>query len=178
MGHFSETTQGTPQGGVISPMLCNVALNGIQNEVEQGGCFAAAELVKVKRGQEKNKVHMVRYADDFIITAKSQDLLENYVAPLLKSSLSKRGLELNPNKTRILNINQGFDFLGFTIRRMPFNYKLNDDRGERQQDTVRSLIIKPTKEAFKRVKSKIKKLVQSNKPIESIIRDLNPVLRG
>lgn len=132
--------------------------------------------IKVKRHEEKNKVHLIRYADDFIITAKNQSILQNYILPALKTSLYKRGLELNMEKTTIVNMHEGFNFLGFQLKRYPYNYKLNNNRGKAQQKTV--LIVKPTKDATKALKLKIKEIIQTNKPIQSIIRDLNPILRG
>lgn len=83
---------------------------------------------------------------------------------------------MHPDKTRIIDILKGFNLLGFNIRRYKFNYKRNNSRGTGQQDTV--LIIKPTQEAIKRLKAKIKQIIDPSKPLESIIRDINPVLRG
>jgi RNA-directed DNA polymerase len=104
------TTEGTPQGGIISPVLANRALDGLQRLLEQR--FGAT------RGRRKEcKVHLVRYADDFIITGTSKVLLEYEVQPLVEHFLAERGLELSHEKTRITHIEDGFDFLGQTIRR-------------------------------------------------------------
>jgi RNA-directed DNA polymerase len=103
-----ETDAGTPQGGVISPLLCNVALNGIEKHIKR-----ANPLIKgISSG-----VNVIRYADDMIITGKSKEIaIKNQ--KLLREFLKERGLELNENKTLITHIKTGFDFLGFNIRRM------------------------------------------------------------
>jgi len=103
-----ETDAGTPQGGVISPLLCNVALNGIEEYIKKDNPRF--------RGMSSG-VHVIRYADDMIITGKSKEIaIKNQ--KLLREFLIERGLELNENKTLITHIKNGFDFLGFNIRRM------------------------------------------------------------
>jgi RNA-directed DNA polymerase len=104
------TTEGTPQGGIISPALANRALDGLQQLL--------AERFGTSRSQRRRcKVHLVRYADDFIITGTSKVLLEYEVKPLVVQFLKERGLELAHEKTRITHIEDGFDFLSQTIRR-------------------------------------------------------------
>jgi RNA-directed DNA polymerase len=102
------TTEGTPQGGIISPVLANRALDGLQ------GWLAEHFPNRVSR---KHKVHLVRYADDFIITGTSWFQLEQLVKPLVAQFLAERGLELSHEKTKITHLDDGFDFLGQTIRR-------------------------------------------------------------
>jgi RNA-directed DNA polymerase len=106
--NYMETEEGTPQGGIISPTLCNIALNGIEN------------LIKKANPSKKGKspgVHVIRYADDMIITGKTQDIaIKN--KNILAEFLAERGLQLNEKKTLITHIKEGFDFLGFNIRRM------------------------------------------------------------
>jgi RNA-directed DNA polymerase len=149
-GVFNPTENGTPQGGIISPTLANIALDGLE------------KLLK-ERFKRQQKVHMVRYADDFIITGESKELLENEVKPLVAGFLEQRGLELSGEKTRISYIDDGFDFLGFNIRK----YK-------------GKLLTKPSKSAVKSVKTKIREMLKSNKTIktENLIKLLNPVIRG
>jgi RNA-directed DNA polymerase len=104
------TTEGTPQGGIISPALANAARNGLEGLLRQH--FAATP------GQHrKGKVHRVRYADDCIVTGTSKVLLAYGVRPLVEHFLSERGLELSHEKTRITPIPTGFDFLGQNLRR-------------------------------------------------------------
>jgi len=106
------TTEGTPQGGILSPVLANQTLDGLQR-------LLAERFMNNRRQRHANKVHLVRSADDFIITGTSQVLLEQEVKPLVAQFLSERGLELSHEKTSITPSEDGFDFLGQTIRRYP-----------------------------------------------------------
>jgi len=107
---FSKTEEGTPQGGIISPMLCNVALNGLENVIKSVG----------KRSSTGHSplIKTVRYADDVVITGKDKLMLEE-CKEKMKEFLAVRGLTLSETKTRITNIEEGIDFLGFNIRRQP-----------------------------------------------------------
>lgn len=145
-----DTDTGTPQGGIISPTLANMALDGL------------AEVIK-NATAKTDKVNFVRYADDFIVTGASQDVLEQKVKPAIVHFLSERGLELSEEKTLITHIDQGFDFLGFNVRK--YNGKL---------------LIKPAKQSVKALLSELRDIIKSNPTIktESLIRLLNPKLRG
>ena len=107
--NWFATEAGTPQGGIVSPTLANLTLDGL--EVLLAKMFP--------RRQEKGrwihpKVHLVRYADDFIITGSSHELLINEVRPLVEAFLRERGLELSADKTHVTRIQDGFDFLANT----------------------------------------------------------------
>lgn len=145
---LSTTESGTPQGGIISPILSNITLDGIE------------ELLKPFKN---HKVNFVRYADDFIITGKSKEILEEEIKPLITFFLNERGLTLSEEKTRITHIETGFNFLGVNIRK----YK-------------EKLLIKPSKENVKTFLKKIRDLVKSNKTIaqKEMIKLLNPVIIG
>ena len=147
---FNPTNEGTPQGGIISPTLANVALDGI--EALLGNTF-----------NRRDKLHFVRYADDFIITGNSREILEERVQPLVEEFLRKRGLTLSAEKTRISNIAEGFDFLGFNLRKY-----------------AGKLLIKPAKSSIIRLKSNIREVIKMNKTIKTadLIRQLNPILTG
>ena len=107
---FVATTEGTPQGGICSPALANRALDGLE--------VLLTERFGATRGQRhKHKVHLVRYADDFIITGTSAELLRDQVRPLVAQFLAERGLELSHEKTSITHVDDGFDFLGQNVRR-------------------------------------------------------------
>ncbi len=149
--HPTET--GTPQGGIISPVLANMVLDGLE----------AALANRFKRGKINPKVHLVRYADDFIITGFSREQLEKEVKPLVESFLKARGLELSQEKTRITHIDAGFDFLGQNIRK--YNGKF---------------LITPSKKNVKTFLEKVRGIVKGNKAAkqETLIRLLNPVIRG
>ncbi len=145
------TLAGTPQGGVISPTLMNMTLDGLEVAVKEAAY------------QQRLKVHVVRYADDLIATGVSKAVLEQQVKPVIEAFLAKRGLTLSAEKTRITHIREGFDFLGFNLKK----YK---DK----------LLIKPSRSNVKAVKVKIRQIVKSNQTAktENLIRQLNPVLRG
>lgn len=151
------TPAGTPQGGIISPTLANMTLDGLEAELE--AVFGRKRTPKAFR----NKVHLVRYADDFVITSASKELLEAEVKPLVANFLAARGLELSQEKTRITHIADGFDFLGQNVRK--YNGKL---------------IIKPSKKNVHAFKDKVREILNTNKATKqaTLIRLLNPVLRG
>src|SRR5712691_3087275 len=102
------TDDGTPQGGIISPVLANMALDGLERTLRKQFPNTG---VHGQKGRNK-QVNLVRYADDFIITGISEEVLEREVKPLVTEFLRQRGLELSEEKTRITNIEDGFDFLG------------------------------------------------------------------
>ncbi|WP_057091674.1 group II intron reverse transcriptase/maturase [Comamonas thiooxydans] len=157
-GHLSPTEEGTPQGGIISPTLANMCLNGLETDLK-------AHLV-AKYGKTKAKglkVHVIRYADDFVVTGISRELLETEIKPWIEAFLAQRGLQLSPEKTKVVHIDEGFDFLGWNFRK----YK-------------GKLLIKPSKknaQAFYRKVSEIVKTHLSTKQ-EDLIAKLNPILRG
>jgi RNA-directed DNA polymerase len=150
-GQLFPTRQGTPQGGVISPILANIALDGMQK--------ALAQAVS-KKG---DKVNFVRYADDFIVTGATQELLEQKVKPALTAFLTPRGLELSEQKTVITHISNGFNFLGHTVR------KLGD-----------KLLTFPAKSNVKALREKISHCIHSarGQSPETLLRQLNPLIRG
>jgi RNA-directed DNA polymerase len=103
---YQPTTAGTPQGGIISPALMNLTLDGLEPLL--GKHFPA---------HHGKQVNLVRYADDFIITGRSKEILKNEVKPLIVEFLKERGLKLSENKTHITHIAEGFDFLSKHIRK-------------------------------------------------------------
>ena len=112
---FYDTISGTPQGGIISPVLANLALDGLERRLREA-------FPDRGKGSERGKaaqVHLIRYADDFIITGHSSELLETKVKPIVESFLQERGLELSLEKTSITHLTDGFDFLGQNVRRYP-----------------------------------------------------------
>ena len=150
---FHATEQGTPQGSIISPVLCNMTLDTLEE--------------RLRRRFRNKKVNLIRYADDFIITGESLELLRDEVLVFVKAFLAQRGLSLSEEKTRITHIREGFDFLGQNVRKYG-------------QEGAEKLIIKPAKQAVKDVLSKAKEIIKENrssKPV-NVIRRLNPVLRG
>jgi len=151
-GTYAETDKGTPQGGIISPLLANIALHGMEN---------------IFRYQ--NSIKLVRYADDFVVMANSKEILENYVIPKIKSFLEERNLNLNELKTTIIHRNEGFNFLGFEIR---YLQKYNNQKS--------FLLIQPPKIKVSKVLQHIKAILKSinYKTLSEVIISLNWVIRG
>ncbi len=148
------TEAGTPQGGIISPVLANMTLDGLEKALAEA--FPKAQ-------KKRLKMHMVRYADDFIITGNSKEWLEEKVMPVVVNFLAERGLTLSPEKTKITHITEGVDFLGWNMRK--YNGKL---------------LIKPSKANIKAHLNKVKEIIKGNKAIKQVnlIHKLNPILRG
>ena len=156
-GQLTPTEKGTPQGGIISPTLANMALDGLGRELE------AAFGEKNTKKSYRTKVNFVRYADDFVITGISKELLENEVKPLVIGFLAQRGLVLSEEKTKLTHIEDGFDFLGWNVRK--YGAKL---------------LVKPSKDNTKRFLVKVKEVISRHKasPQVAMIRELNPIIRG
>ena len=156
-----ETTDGTPQGGIISPALANCALDGLERLLQER--YPTGKPVK-SSGEKFPCVNFIRYADDFVITGKSKQLLEGEVRPLVEHFLKERGLELSPTKTVITHVEKGFDFLGQNVRRYP-NGKL---------------LIKPSKKSVKTLLDRIRQTIKAARGMSAVdlISKLNPVIRG
>lgn len=151
--HLNPTKTGTPQGGTISPTLANMTLDGIEK-------LLLDEYPK--RSKNSTKVNFIRYCDDFIVTANSEEItreIKDKIAVFLKL----RGLELSDDKTLITNINEGFDFLGWNFRK----YK---DK----------LLIKPSKKSIKRFTETISQTISEGMAWSQdfLIAKLNPIIRG
>lgn len=124
-GEFSESEAGTPQGGIISPLLANFTLNGLEKAVKDSikpltKSKSQRTSVKAKGGGYKSLnylVDMVRYADDFVILARSQRVIEIYIKPTVEKFLETRGLKLSEEKTKIfLMKNNKLEFLGYVFQ--------------------------------------------------------------
>ena len=146
---WRECKAGTPQGGIISPTLMNLTLDGLE--------------LQLKQQFKKVKVNVIRYADDFIVTGNSKALLEDKVKPQVEAFLNRRGLMLSETKTQIIPITEGFNFLGFHIKRFKSG-----------------LIVEPSKQSVKNVKRNIKQTFKRNMQAETVvlIRKLTPITRG
>jgi len=152
------TEAGTPQGGIISPALANLTLDGLEQLLKDN--FRQKKV----RGQIiRPKVNLVRYADDFIITGATRELLENEVKPQAEQFLRERGLQLSPEKTCITHIEQGFDFLGQNIRK----------HGGK-------LLITPSRKNQHNFLEKVRAAVRRNVGArqDNLISVLNPIIRG
>jgi RNA-directed DNA polymerase len=156
------TVDGTPQGGIISPTLANMTLDGLENMLDK--VFGISIRRDGCRKNNKHKIHLIRYADDFIVTSNDKDILEHKVMPLIEDFLTQRGLQLSAEKTKITHITEGCDFLGQNIR-MYRN---------------RKILIKPSKDSIKAVIAKLKGIIIRHRGNQAavLIRNLNPVITG
>ena len=157
---FHETTEGTPQGGIASPALANMALDGLERVLKEK--YPSRPLKSL--GNKNPSVNFIRYADDFIATGRSKDLLEREIKPLIEQFLRGRGLELSPTKTVITHVETGFDFLGQNVRRYP--------DGKRR--------IKPSSKNVKTFLEDIRRTIKAalGSSAADLIRQLNPKIRG
>ena len=156
-----ETMDGTPQGGIISPALSNCALDGLERLLKEK--FPTNKPLS-SLGGKLPCVNLIRYADDFIITGRTKELLEGEIKPLVEQFLQERGLELSPAKTVITHVEKGFDFLGQNVRKYP-NGKL---------------LIKPSKKNVKTFLGGIRKTIKAALGMSAadLIHKLNPKIRG
>lgn len=155
-GALFATEAGTPQGGIISPVLANLTLDGLEQAVN-------ISVSPKDTPRRPFKIHVVRYADDFIVTGASKEVLQHQVRPAIEVFLKARGLELSDEKTRITHIAPGFDFLGQNIRK--YSGKL---------------LITPARKSVKALLDKVRKIVNGNKSATqaNLILNINPVIRG
>jgi RNA-directed DNA polymerase len=151
------TEEGTPQGGIISPVLANMTLDGLERRLRER--FPKTTIKGIAA-----KVNFVRYADDFIVTAASKELLEHEVKPLVEAFMKERGLELASEKTCITHIEDGFDFLGQNVRK----YKT----GKRH-----TLLIKPAQKSVHAHLEKIRDISKKHQTLSAgrLILMLNPL---
>lgn len=159
-GEYYKTETGTPQGGIISPTLANITLDGIERILKKK--YWTNLKGTIDRQHNKKKVYLVRYADDFVITSTQEETLEE-IKIIIEKFLKERGLELSQEKTRIVDIEEGFDFLGWNFRK----YK-------------GKLLIKPSKKSEKEIARKLRKVIREmrSSTAEELIKRLNPIIRG
>lgn len=165
---FNRTDSGTPQGGIISPLLANIALHGMEKALN-----IKYSSYKKKNGtrtyNNRSKYVMVRYADDFVILCKTKEDAEN-IPKLLENYLKDRGLVLAEDKTKITTIKEGFDFLGFNFR----SFRSTKDKSK---DIV---LAQPSRDSVDSFKQKAKALYRyaARGDIETFIKSLNSLIIG
>ena len=188
---FLETEEGTPQGGVISPLLANIALHGLENHLNE---FAKTIDMRRPDGRRQEgwqmkvqSLNFVRYADDFVLMHRDKKVILDG-KQVIEKWLSEIGLELKPSKTRIAHTllkeesedgKAGFNFLGYHIRTFKVGYHSSLRLSTGKRPGIRTLIT-PTKEAYKKHQEKLKTTI-NNKKIEGqaeLIGKLNPIIRG
>ncbi len=171
------TSEGTPQGGVISPLLANIALHGMEERIKQ-----YAENLPTKRGKNKldnyRSLNLIRYADDFVILHEDITVVQR-CKEIISEWLQGMGLELKPSKTRLAHTlvryeqeKPGFDFLGFTIQQFPVG-KYDSKQGFKT-------IITPSKKKQKVHYEHIASVIEAHKAASqaALISHLNPIIRG
>ena len=172
-GVFEETTSGTPQGGVISPLLANIALHGMETHVAQAFTY------------REGKPNFVRYADDFVVFHPTEAGVKKAKA-VLETWLKDIGLELKPSKTRITHTLQeyqgmvGFDFLGWTVRQFPTGKTHTGKAGHYGPALGFKTLIRPSKEAVKRHIAELRRVIHThqNRTQDQLIRELNAKIGG
>ena len=182
-GELFATEAGTPQGGVLSPLLANIALHGLETTI------SSAYPSSIRRDGEHQgwQPIVVRYADDLVVLHPDQAVITD-LQHRVTAWLSEVGLELHPSKTRIVHTlrehdgyQPGFDFLGFTVRQFPVG---KTHSGKRSGRSGRRLgfktIVTPSKEARRRHGDRIRTIVQAHAaaPQAALIQDLNPTISG
>jgi len=152
---FHPTKAGTPQGGVISPLLANIALHGLADAL---GCH-----------QPRPDRVMVRYADDFVVICRTKELAEATLGELVPW-LAERGLSLSQEKTSIVNLTDGFNFLGFNVRRYPVSTRKSGYK----------LLITPSSEFVQKMRDKIRQewFALRGHSVKAVTTRLNPIIRG
>jgi len=159
--HLNPITAGTPQGGIISPILANMTLDGMEKSISS--VYHVGKNGKIDKSRyNPDKVNFVRYADDFIVTANSEEIAME-LAELIKEFLKERGLELSEEKTHITHIDDGFDFLGWNFRKY-----------------TEKLLIKPSRKSNRNIIRKIGDVIKRAKAWkqEELISVLNPIITG
>ena len=191
-GVFTATSDGTPQGGVISPLLANIALHGIEKMLKN-----FARTIDMRRENRPNSqvswqrkvqsLNFIRYADDFVVTHYKLEVVQR-CRELISEWLKDIGLELKPSKTRIAHTLvaeksedkiAGFNFLGYNIRQYPAGKYVSAHKTNGDILGFKT-IINPSQEACKKHQEKIRQIVRKHKhsPQELLILELNPVIRG
>jgi RNA-directed DNA polymerase len=169
-GQLRNTATGTPQGGILSPLLANVALSVLDEHFAEAWQAAGTSYQRFKRRQQGFATYrLVRYADDFVVlvagtAAHAADLREEVAAVL-----APMGLRLSEAKTKVCHIDEGFDFLGFRIQR------------RRKRGTAKRVVYTyPSKKALASIVGRVRMLTRrsSHPTLAALLRQLNPVLRG
>jgi len=177
-GVLTPTQAGTPQGGVISPLLANIALHGMEDAVRAESTPASTT------GQSARYPKLIRYADDLVVLSPTRAGIEQ-AQTLLTSWLAIRGLALKPSKTRIVHTLEavngeapGFDFLGFNVRQYPVG-RSHAGRHNGHRLGFKTLI-RPSQEAVRRHRATLRQQVRQGRALAQValIGHLNPIIRG
>jgi RNA-directed DNA polymerase len=170
-GRNRETITGTPQGGILSPLLANIALSVLDEHFAARRAALGPEWKRVKHRRAGGAVmKLVRYADDFVVMVAGQRADAEALRDEVSSVLAAMGLRLSETKTRVCHIDEGFDFLGWRIQR----------RAWRSRTGRRAIYTYPSKKALASVTARVRSLTRraKHRTLAALLRRLNPVLRG
>lgn len=172
-GNREESDAGTPQGSVISPLLANVALHGMENRMTQ-----LANSLKGNKSANRTSLTFIRYADDFVCLHPDREVIDRAKA-ILQEWLKEAGLEINEQKTRVTHVSSGFNFLGFNIRQYQVG-KHNSGKNSHGHPLGFKTLIKPSKERVKKHYEKIAEVIfrHTSAPQRALVLRLNPIIRG
>jgi RNA-directed DNA polymerase len=172
-GKREKSDVGTPQGGVISPLLANIALHGMENRITQ-----LANSLKGDKSKNRTSLTFVRYADDFVCLHPNREVIDRAKAILI-DWLDEVGLELSESKTRISSTADGFNFLGFNIRQYQVG-KYHSGKSTNGESLGYKTLIKPAQEKVKKHYDKIADIISrhNSSPQKVLISKLNPIIRG
>jgi len=161
LGQLHETPTGTPQGGVISPLLANIAFHGMEQVL--GVAYAANGELKPKSPA------LVRYADDFVVFCHTEEEARQCLDKL-RTWLAERNLQLSEEKTKLVHLSEGFDFLGFTVKHYAVPASPSGWR----------LQIQPSRKSVQRIKERLREVWRrfQGAPVAAVVRALNPIIRG
>jgi RNA-directed DNA polymerase len=186
-GIFEETEMGTPQGGVISPLLANIALDGMIRDVMDH--FPQSKVLEDGKRIYRYQPRIIRYADDFVVIHERLEVILE-CKQLINQWLAKAGLTLKPEKTRVCHtlnnikiegetVKAGFDFLGFNIRQYNVGKYRTGTKSNGENLGFKTLI-KPSDKSIKRHHEAIKEQIEKfkNSSQAAMIRALNPIIRG
>ena len=164
---YYDTESGTPQGGVISPLLANIAFHGMEQAL--GVRYWVRRNRTYATELSPQSVGLVRYADDFVVFCRSREEAEQ-AQGTLELWFQDRGLTFSPEKTRIVNLDEGFDFLGFNVRQ----YKVSHSKSGYR------LLIRPNKDSVQAIKRKLKHAFRERRGfrVDAVIGTVNPIIRG
>ncbi len=170
-GVTRDTKMGTPQGGILSPLLANIALSVLDDHFAEA--WQRDMATRTQRATRRNRggatYRLVRYADDFVVMVSGTEAHAEGLRDETAAVLSTMGLRLSEEKTMTVHIDEGFDFLGFRIQRQT-------KRGSKK----RYVYTWPSKKSLASIKAKVKTISRqgTNHPLSDLLRRLNPVLRG
>ena len=189
-GVFTATSEGTPQGGVISPLLANIALHGLEQRIEKEFPHDKGNHIRKsfsQFGKQVGRPNTIRYADDFVILCEEKAVVQRY-REIISEWLAGMGLELKPEKTRLTHTfkdelsedgKAGFDFLGHHIQQYPAG-KHRSSLSTHGEILGFNTLITPNKKSSKAHQEEIRRIIKKHgsSPQSALIRDLNPVIRG